>query len=72
MRHWHIALLPPRVPYAQQDFEALRFENGVLTATERERAELAERLRGPRRPGLTDRRQPPPPAAPRSVVMAAR
>ena len=43
--HWHIACLPPGVPYEQQQFEALRFENGVLTPTPQETADLADRLR---------------------------
>ncbi|MFG2193582.1 HIT family protein [Streptomyces sp. NPDC048639] len=28
--HWHIAVLPPGVPYEQQQFHALMTENGVL------------------------------------------
>ena len=43
--HWHVACLPPGVPYLEQQFEALRFENGVLTPSEAETADLAERLR---------------------------
>lgn len=43
--HWHVACLPPGVPYQEQQFEALRFENGVLAPTERETRELADRLR---------------------------
>ncbi|MFC1428529.1 HIT family protein [Streptacidiphilus sp. N1-12] len=43
--HWHVACLPPGVPYLEQQFEALRFENGVLTPTPAETTELANRLR---------------------------
>lgn len=43
--HWHIAPLPPGVPYEQQQVEALKLENGVLKVTEEEMASLAERLR---------------------------
>jgi histidine triad (HIT) family protein len=43
--HWHIACLPAGVPYEQQQFEALRFENGVLMPTEAQTADLADRLR---------------------------
>ncbi|WP_236655469.1 HIT family protein [Streptacidiphilus carbonis] len=43
--HWHIARLPEGVPYEQQLFEALKFENGVLMPTAAESADLAARLR---------------------------
>ncbi|MFB7666380.1 HIT family protein [Kitasatospora sp. NPDC056138] len=43
--HWHIARLPHGVPYEQQQFDALAFSNGVLTYTDTERADLADRLR---------------------------
>jgi ATP adenylyltransferase len=43
--HWHIAPLPPGVPYEQQQFEALRIENGVLPLTDDEMAALAKRIR---------------------------
>jgi hypothetical protein len=43
--HWHIARLPEGVPYEQQQFEALKLENGVLMPTAAESAELAARLR---------------------------
>jgi ATP adenylyltransferase len=43
--HWHIAPLPPGVPYEQQQVEALKLENGVLKVPEEEMAVLAERIR---------------------------
>lgn len=44
--HWHIAALPPGVPYEQQQFHALMTENGVLSPSPREAADAASRLRG--------------------------
>ncbi|MGW6482495.1 HIT family protein [Streptomyces sp. NPDC055059] len=43
--HWHIAGLPPGVPYERQQYHALMTENGVLSLTEEERADIADRLR---------------------------
>jgi len=43
--HWHIAPLPPGVPYHQQQFHALMAENGVLDVTDRDQAALARALR---------------------------
>jgi histidine triad (HIT) family protein len=43
--HWHIAGLPPGVPYRQQQFHALMTENGVLRMPPDEAAVLAARLR---------------------------
>jgi histidine triad (HIT) family protein len=43
--HWHIAGLPPDVPYERQQFHALMTENGVLTPTPRQSADIAARLR---------------------------
>lgn len=43
--HWHIAPLPPSVPYEQQQFEALALEHGFLDVPQEEMAELAARLR---------------------------
>ncbi|MBD2898282.1 hypothetical protein amrb99_72490 [Actinomadura sp. RB99] len=43
--HWHIAGLPPGVPYRQQQFHALMTENGVLRMPSDETAALATRLR---------------------------
>ncbi|MFJ6567487.1 hypothetical protein ACIQNU_08695 [Streptomyces sp. NPDC091292] len=44
--HWHIAALPPGVPYEQQQFHALMAENGVLAPSAAEAAAAAVRLRG--------------------------
>ncbi|MFD8141709.1 HIT family protein [Streptomyces sp. NPDC059708] len=43
--HWHVAALPPGVPYAEQQFHALMTENGVLKPSPEESAALAARLR---------------------------
>ncbi|MER5779093.1 hypothetical protein ABT144_33370 [Streptomyces sp. NPDC002039] len=52
--HWHIAGLPPGVPYEQQQFHALMTENGVLAPAPGQSADMARRLRaampGDRRP----------------------
>ncbi|MFE5941682.1 HIT family protein [Streptomyces sp. NPDC056480] len=43
--HWHVAGLPPGVPYGEQQFHALMSENGVLDVSPEEAAAVAERLR---------------------------
>ncbi|GAB4590317.1 HIT family protein [Nocardia sp. IFM 10818] len=43
--HWHIAPLPPGVPYREQQFHALTTENGVLPWTHDQALDLAARLR---------------------------
>lgn len=43
--HWHVARIPAGVPYEEQQFEAMKFEAGVVAYTDRERADLADRLR---------------------------
>jgi diadenosine tetraphosphate (Ap4A) HIT family hydrolase len=43
--HWHIAGLPPGVPYRQQQFHALMSENGVRRMLPDETAAMAARLR---------------------------
>ncbi|MEU5153851.1 HIT family protein [Glycomyces sp. NPDC021274] len=43
--HWHVAPLPPDVPYAQQQYHALMGENGVIDQSPAAKAELARRLR---------------------------
>jgi diadenosine tetraphosphate (Ap4A) HIT family hydrolase len=43
--HWHLAPLPPGVPYEQQEFYALRKENGIINATDAAQAELASAIR---------------------------
>ena len=47
--HWHLAPLPPGVPYEEQQLAALDWgEHGrrVLEVTDAEQAELAARIRG--------------------------
>ncbi|GGL45516.1 HIT domain-containing protein [Nocardia jinanensis] len=43
--HWHIAPLPPGVPYREQQFHALMAENGVIPWTLGDAVDLAGRLR---------------------------
>ncbi|GAA3106081.1 HIT family protein [Nonomuraea salmonea] len=43
--HWHIAALPPGVPYERQQYHALMAENGVVEHTPEEAAALAARIR---------------------------
>jgi histidine triad (HIT) family protein len=43
--HWHIAALPPGVPYEQQQFHALMMENGVMTISDAEMVSLAAKIR---------------------------
>lgn len=43
--HWHIAGLPDGVPYGQQQYHALMTENGVLSMTPQQTADMATRLR---------------------------
>ncbi|MGK5638632.1 HIT family protein [Streptomyces sp. URMC 126] len=43
--HWHIAGLPPGVPYEHQQFHALMSENGVIDAPPEDLDALAARLR---------------------------
>lgn len=43
--HWHVAPLPPGVPYSEQQFEALKMENGVLEIPDDEMAQLARDIR---------------------------
>ncbi len=43
--HWHIAPLPPGVPYHQQRLYALMAENGVLEVDDASQAALAEAIR---------------------------
>jgi diadenosine tetraphosphate (Ap4A) HIT family hydrolase len=44
--HWHIAPLPPGVPYEEQQLAALRWERGILKFSAAEKASLAARIRG--------------------------
>jgi diadenosine tetraphosphate (Ap4A) HIT family hydrolase len=43
--HWHIAPLPPGVPYEEQQMEALKFSRGILELSDEEMATLARRIR---------------------------
>jgi len=43
--HWHIAPLPPGVPYEDQQLAALALERGVLQVTEENMSVLSARLR---------------------------
>jgi diadenosine tetraphosphate (Ap4A) HIT family hydrolase len=43
--HWHVAPLPPGVPYDEQQFHAVMAENGVLAVTDAAQAALATRIR---------------------------
>ena len=43
--HWHVAPLPPGVPYERQQFHAVMAENGILDVTREEQSALAERVR---------------------------
>ena len=43
--HWHIAPLPPGVPYHQQQFYTLMAENGVLQVNDGSQAALADAIR---------------------------
>ncbi|GIH26654.1 hypothetical protein Aph01nite_49640 [Acrocarpospora phusangensis] len=43
--HWHIAALPPDIPYEQQQYHALMTENGVIPWTINDATNLARRLR---------------------------
>jgi histidine triad (HIT) family protein/ATP adenylyltransferase len=43
--HWHVAPLPPGVPYEQQQYYALMAEHGVLDIPDQDQADLAVRIR---------------------------
>lgn len=42
--HWHVAPLPPGVPYEQQEFSAVSKGNGILDIPEADKAELARAI----------------------------
>lgn len=42
--HWHVAALPPDVPYNQQQYAALMHENGYLDIPTADQARLAGRI----------------------------
>jgi ATP adenylyltransferase len=43
--HWHIAPLPPGVPFEQQQLDALRVDLGILDLSDAEMQDLARRIR---------------------------
>lgn len=43
--HWHIAPLPPGVPYERQQYQSLMSENGVLDVDNKSQAALAQKIR---------------------------
>jgi diadenosine tetraphosphate (Ap4A) HIT family hydrolase len=43
--HWHVAPLPPDVPYERQQLHSVMAENGVLEVTPEQQAALAARIR---------------------------
>jgi hypothetical protein len=43
--HWHVAPLPPGVPYDRQQYYALMAENGVLNVSDSSQAALARAIR---------------------------
>ena len=43
--HWHIAPLPPGVPFEEQQLAALSIEQGILDLSDDEMDELAARIR---------------------------
>jgi diadenosine tetraphosphate (Ap4A) HIT family hydrolase len=44
--HWHVAPLPPGVPFERQEFGALSKEDGILDIPESDQAGLAQAIRG--------------------------
>ena len=43
--HWHIAALPPGMPFMDQQFNSVMLENGHLDLSESEKASIAEKVR---------------------------
>jgi hypothetical protein len=43
--HWHVAPLPPGVPYDRQQYYALMTENGVLDVDDSSQGDLARAIR---------------------------
>ncbi|MEE9616002.1 MAG: HIT family protein [Anaerolineae bacterium] len=43
--HWHIAPLPPGVPYEEQQLAALRFEKGILKLSNEKMTSLTRQIR---------------------------
>jgi diadenosine tetraphosphate (Ap4A) HIT family hydrolase len=48
--HWHLAPLPPGIPYGRQQFHAVMAENGVLEVEDAVQADLSRRIRAAMRP----------------------
>jgi diadenosine tetraphosphate (Ap4A) HIT family hydrolase len=46
--HWHVAPLPPDVPYEQQQYHALMAQNGILPQTPDQVAQLGAAIRAAR------------------------
>ena len=44
-RRWHVAPLPPGVPYSRQQYHALMAENGIIPQTPNEVAKLGAAIR---------------------------
>ncbi|MFC4020031.1 hypothetical protein ACFOW4_19090 [Micromonospora sp. GCM10011542] len=43
--NWHVAPLPPGVPYPEQQYHALMAENGIVAQTPEQVADLGGRIR---------------------------
>jgi diadenosine tetraphosphate (Ap4A) HIT family hydrolase len=43
--HWHLAALPPGVPYMEQQFSSVMIENGYLDLSESDHRAIADRIR---------------------------
>ena len=43
--HWHVAPLPPGVPYTEQQYAALMHEHGYLDVPDADLADVALRIR---------------------------
>lgn len=43
--HWHIAPLPPGVPYKEQQLEAINFKRGIIKISKEEMTSLAKQIR---------------------------
>jgi diadenosine tetraphosphate (Ap4A) HIT family hydrolase len=43
--HWHIAPLPPGIPYEGQQLNALKIENGILEISDEDMAWLVNLIR---------------------------
>jgi histidine triad (HIT) family protein/ATP adenylyltransferase len=42
--HWHVAPLPPGIPYHQQQFHAVMAENGIIAVDDGTQAALAHEI----------------------------